>query len=453
MRIFHVGPFELNAGLLRLSAAELALPVGPKVVETLLALIELGPGVVTKDELIARVWPQGYSGEANLSQNIYILRKLFRDHGLRDAIQTQSRIGYRLKVKAVEAFEVVPPVTRVRRSRVPAGAIVAAGLCILLALGVFAEHRSPVTAASSDSQRLYRIGRYYWNTRSSEGVRKSLDYFAQAIDRDPTNARAYAAMADANVTMGDYCFGTHRPAVYFSRAVAYANEALALDSTSAEAHASLGFIRLHQHHTGEGLRELREALRLNPAYAAAHEWYGIALMQRGDIAGGRTQLALAARLDPLSVATIAWLGSAAYGEHRYRDAILYSNMALELSPSRMDSLALIGQSYAALGELSAAKTSFLRYASVSPYYRAQAAAMLAIAEARMRRMGAAQRDYAYARDHASDVDDVDLAVAAIALGDNQFAQEINNKQVAHVSWMAIENAHRFAVEEDERSRS
>src|ERR1700751_4225744 len=104
--------------------------------------------------------------------------------------------------------------------------------------------------------------------------------------------------------------------------------------------------------------ELRRSIGLNAAYAPAHEWYGIALLERGDRKNGRAQLVLAARLDPLSVATIAWLGSAAFHDQRYREAILYANMALELSPARMDALAIIGQSYAALGNMNAAKASF-----------------------------------------------------------------------------------------------
>lgn len=450
MRIFRVGPLHLDADLLRLSAGRSPLPVGPKVVETLLALVEFAPSVATKDELIARIWPDGFTGEPNLSQNIYVLRKLFRDHGLPEAIQTQPRVGYRLTVEAIPMLQTP---SRRRGSRALIGAAIVACTCIVLALGIFSERPPSGVSATTESQRLYSIGRYYWNMRSRDAVRKSLVYFAQAIDNDPNNARAYAGMADANVTMGDYCFGTHKPSVYFSRAEQYAAQALAIDANSPEARASLAFIELHQDRTNDAVRELRTSLELDPKYAPAHEWYGIALLQEGDIVRGRAQLAAAARLDPLSVATIAWLGSAAYGERRYRDAILYSKMALELSPTRMDSLAIIGQSYAALGNIRAARTSFQRYAAVSPYYGAQAAAMLALADARARDVREARREYAYARDHASDVDDVDLAAAAKALGDFQFAQEISSKQIAHVSWAAIENAHRFALEEDERTGS
>ena len=442
MRIFRVGPFELNAELLKLAAANTQLPVGPKVVETLLALIEFSPRVATKDELIQRIWPEGFIGEPSLTQNIYILRRLFRQYGCEHAIETAAGTGYRLAVPATPIV-LEPTKTFVRPADRWFSALVAAAACVCVAIVfiVFAQHRPGVRAAET-SQRLYSIGRYYWNLRSRDGVRKSLDFFRRAIDSDPTSARNYAGMADANVTMGDYCFGTHQPSVYFGRAEQYADEGLMLDQNSAEAHASLGFIRLHQGRTNQAVNELRRAIALNARYASAHEWYGIALIQRGDIRSGRAELTLAARLDPLSVATIAWLGSAAYRDHQYHQAILYSKMALELSPARMDALALIGQSYAALGNITAAKASFERYASVASYYRAQAAAMLALAEAHASRIQDARLQFAYARDHANAVDDADLAAAAKAVGDARYADEIRaRKSLAHEAWSAIEDAH------------
>ena len=76
---------------------------------------------------------------------------------------------------------------------------------------------------------------------------------------------------------------------------------------------------------------------------------GIALLIDGRSAEGIGHLKIAAALDPLSVSTIAWLGTAAYMEKRFDDAILFSHEALELSPRRVDVLAVIGQSYVALG--------------------------------------------------------------------------------------------------------
>ncbi len=442
MRIFRIGPFELNVELLKLTARHTELSVGPKVVETLLALIEFSPRVATKEELIRRIWPEGFIGEPSLTQNIYVLRKLFRQHGCERAIDTEAGVGYRLAIPAT-AIVLNQNEVRHRGGRMWFAALVVATacLCVAIALVAFAQQRPGVRAAQT-SQRLYSIGRYYWNLRSRDGVRKSLDFFRQAIDSDPTNARAYAAMADANVTMGDYCFGTRQPSVYFGRAEQYADEALMVDQNSPEAHASLGFIRLHQRRADEAVSELRRAIALNASYAPAHEWYGIALIQRGDIANGRPQLTVAARLDPLSVATIAWLGSVAYRDHRYHEAILYSKMALELSPARMDALALIGQSYAALGDITAAKASFERYASVASYYRAQAAAMLALAEAHASRIQDARLQFAYARRHADAVDDADLAAAAEAVGDARYGDEIRTrKSIAHETWSAIEDAH------------
>jgi tetratricopeptide (TPR) repeat protein len=193
---------------------------------------------------------------------------------------------------------------------------------------------------------LYATGRYYWDTRSRDGVRRSLTYFAGVIDESPLDARGYAAMADANVTMGDYCFGTHAPSVYFARAQYYAQRALALDANSAAAHASLGFIALHQGRTADALRQLGRAIALDPSYAPAREWYGIALLRNRDLERGLPQLKIAERLDPLSVSTIAWIASVARAQHRYSTAVLYTRMTRELLTQPINAQAHVGADHA-----------------------------------------------------------------------------------------------------------
>ncbi len=115
---------------------------------------------------------------------------------------------------------------------------------LTLAFGIsFAvAHRAPTAGLSPDGARLYQLGRYYWNLRSRQGVERSLAYFGQVVRSDPRDARGYAALADANATMGDYRYGPLGPKTYFARARSLANKALELDSNSAEAHAALGLV-------------------------------------------------------------------------------------------------------------------------------------------------------------------------------------------------------------------
>ena len=95
MSLYEFGPFQLDAERLLLLDRGEPLPLGPKVVETLLALVEHPGEVLQKSELLNRIWPEGYVDEANLAQNVYVLRKTLRRRWNFEAIETIPRRGYR----------------------------------------------------------------------------------------------------------------------------------------------------------------------------------------------------------------------------------------------------------------------------------------------------------------------------------------------------------------------
>jgi DNA-binding winged helix-turn-helix (wHTH) protein/Flp pilus assembly protein TadD len=430
MSVYEFGPFQLDVEQLLLTRGSEPVALGPKVVATLLALVEHPNDVLAKGDLMDRIWPEGFVEEANLAQNIHVLRKTFRHFGVADPIATIPRRGYRFTVP-VRQFSGVPrhasdvkygPRRRIAAALAGAG-FVAASLVLVASYGF--GHRGDAPAALADNRaQLYQIGRYYWNLRTRDGVRKSLGYFERVVDSDPRDARGYAALADANVAMGDYCYGTHQPAVYFARARAYANKALALDPNSAEAHATLGFLALDRGDVTVAHVELRRALALDPSYASAHEWYGIALLGRGHASDGLRQLKIASDLDPLSVTAVAWLGSAAYASRRFGDAIVYSRQALELAPQRTDALMTLGVAYEAQGDFDRAIDAFERYGAVGSYYRPEAAALLARAYALRHQLPQARAQLAYARAHASQLYPADLAAATAVLGDRRGALDV-----------------------------
>jgi tetratricopeptide (TPR) repeat protein len=254
-------------------------------------------------------------------------------------------------------------------------------------------------ALSANGARLYEIGRYYWGLRTPDGVRKSLYYFTKMVDADPVNARGYAALADANVIMGDYCYGTHMPAIYLARARAYADKALALDPNSADANASLGFLALDRDDVPSALAELRRAIALNPSNGTAHQWYGIALLRGGERSEGARELKLAQELDPLSAVAPAWLGSLAYESGRFGEAIKYSAQTLELAPGRIDALRTLGEAYEATGDVNRAIRVFQQYAAEDGFYRPDAAELLARAYTLSGNTTLARAQFAYARKH------------------------------------------------------
>ena len=106
MIVYRIGPFELQAERLVASYDGNPLAFGPKVAKTLLVLAEHTGTTLSKSDLLDQIWPEGFVEEANLAQNVYVLRRAFRAHGVPAAIETVARYGYRLTL----------PVTRVTPS-------------------------------------------------------------------------------------------------------------------------------------------------------------------------------------------------------------------------------------------------------------------------------------------------------------------------------------------------
>lgn len=154
----------------------------------------------------------------------------------------------------------------------------------------------------------YVEGRYWWNKRGP-GLLRSIGLFTDALDHDPTFALAYSGIGDAYVQLGYASLLPPNDA--FPKARAAAQRALELDSTLAEPHATLGFVKLYYDWDWAGAeREFHRALALNPSYATAHEWYGLYLAAMGRFDEAREHEHRAQMLDPLSTAvagTSAWV--------------------------------------------------------------------------------------------------------------------------------------------------
>ena len=131
-----------------------------------------------------------------------------------------------------------------------------------------------VKAVNPDAYEAYLKGRYFWNKRTGDGLKKAIDYFSQAIEKDPGYAQAYAGLADSYALMGDWEYGVLPPTEAFPKAKAAAAKALTLDNTLGEAHTSLAFVLdLFDWDWGAAEREYAQAVELSPSYATAHQWY------------------------------------------------------------------------------------------------------------------------------------------------------------------------------------
>ncbi len=153
---------------------------------------------------------------------------------------------------------------------------------------------------SPEAYDLYLKGRYFWNKRTADALKRGANYFEQAIRRDPNYALAYSGLADSYAVLA--AFGFMEPRVAYVNARTAALHALALDSTLAEAHASLGFIDLYYEiNPTAAQREFAAAIALDPRYATArlfNGWYE--LVVNGPDAGLR-EVQIAQRLEPLSL--------------------------------------------------------------------------------------------------------------------------------------------------------
>jgi Tfp pilus assembly protein PilF len=155
-----------------------------------------------------------------------------------------------------------------------------------------------------EARDFYLKGRYEWDKRTPESLNKAVDYFTQAIIRDPNYAQAYVGLADCYNLLRE--FSAMPPEAAYPRALAAAKKAVELDDSSADAHTSLAFALFYGSFDASGAeREFRRALDLNPNDARAHHWYGTFLFAEGRHEEALNQIDLAQQLDPASNAIVA----------------------------------------------------------------------------------------------------------------------------------------------------
>ena len=161
---------------------------------------------------------------------------------------------------------------------------------------------------------LYLKGRYYWNKRTPEALKKSLECFQQAIERDPNYAPAYAGLADSYAMLAAGFYAVLPPREAYPKAEAAATKALQLDGTLAEAHATLAWSKVFFDWDWQGgEREFKRAIELNPGNANAHHWYAVFLTIMGRHSEAISEDRKAESLNPLSLIISADLAMQAFG--------------------------------------------------------------------------------------------------------------------------------------------
>ncbi len=207
---------------------------------------------------------------------------------------------------------------------------------------------------NTEAHQLYLKGRFFWNKRTGNDLKKSIDYFQQAIAADPNYALAYAGVADAYVLLPSYTAGTPRDC--YPKAKAAAKKALELDDTLAEAHTSLAMaLCLYDFDFSQAAREFQRAIELNPNYATAHHWYGnITLAALGRFNDAIVEGKRSVELDPLSLINNADLGNTYFLARRYDEAIEQVHKTLEMDPGFYSAYLTLGQALEMKGARDAA---------------------------------------------------------------------------------------------------
>lgn len=472
--VYEFGHFRLNPPERLLLHGTTSVSLTPKVFDTLVVLVRNSGHVVSKDELMREIWPDTNVEEANLTQNVSMLRKVFAQHHQgKIYIETIPKLGYRFiadvrkvaiesnesaeeqdtgspvaaqrdtqKSQAIDSLAVLPlanasadpnaeylsdgitesiinSLSQLPRLRVMArsavfrykdkevdakevgrelgvravltGRVLHLGNKLIirielidvsdgrqiwgeqydrepldiiavqeeisreisekLRLRLTGQQKKLLTKRYTENTEAYHAylkGHYYWNKRTEEGFRKGIKYFQKAINEDPNYALAYAGLADCYNLLNSY--GALPPRESAPLIKAAAKQALKIDDVLAEAHTSLGHVKMMHDWDWPGAeREFRRALALNPNYATAHHWYALYLRAMGRFDESLQEIRQAQRLDSLSLIINTVVGTHFYYARQYDKAIAQCRETLELDPNFHVAYGVIGEAYTQKG--------------------------------------------------------------------------------------------------------
>jgi DNA-binding winged helix-turn-helix (wHTH) protein/Tfp pilus assembly protein PilF len=474
---------DLEERLLLQDGQPIALP--PKVFDTLMLLVERRGRVVAKEEMMNIIWPDRYVEEANLTQNIFMLRKALGESQKDQYIETVPKRGYRFIASVKEIQEEVatpapeeqaathnadakeeiaarreeaamslavlpmineshdpdveylsdgitesiinslsqlPQVRVIARSLVfrykgqevdalkvgrelTADALLVSRVLVLGSVLIIRAELVEVTTGwqlwgeryhlplsdiltvqddvsrsiseqlrlrlteeeknrlgkhytqSPEAHQAYLKGRYYWNKRTVEGYEKAIESFQEAIKLDPGYALAYSGLADTYVAFDFY--GVLPPWETSPKAKTAAINALIINDTLAEAHTSLGCVKMmYERDWSNAEREFKRAIELDPNYAHAHNWYSHFLMAMGRIEESLAESRLALKLDPLDDSVNQYLGWHYVHARQFDRAISQLEKTLALNPNFFLARVTLGMAYVQRGEFANAIAEF-----------------------------------------------------------------------------------------------
>jgi len=292
-----------------------------------------------------------------------------------------------------------------------------------------------------EAYELYLKGRFFWNKRTGTDLRKAIDYFNQAIAKDPNYALAYVGLADSYLLLSSYAAVS--PAESLPPARSALKKALELDDSLAEAHASFGLLATLELDLHRALDELKRAVELKPNYATAHHWLSLAHLTLAQFDSAISEAKRAIELDPLSLVINADTSWIYFSARRYDEAEAQVRKTLEIGPQFFLAHYYLGEVLQFKGHLSEAIAEFQKAFELNndPY----SLAMLGQAYARNGQRDEAQKILARLNEEAKShyVAPYALALVQIALGDKDRAIE----ELDH-AYQEQETNYLFAIKVD-----
>jgi TolB-like protein/Tfp pilus assembly protein PilF len=295
--------------------------------------------------------------------------------------------------------------------------------------------------ANPEAYELYLKGRFFWNKRTGTDLRKAIDYFNQAIAKDPNYALAYVGLADSYLLLSSYAAVSPRESLPPARSAL--KKALELDDSLAEAHASFGLLATLELDLHGALDELKRAVELKPNYATAHHWLALAHLTLAQFDPAISEAKRAIELDPLSLVINADTSWIYFSARRYDEAEAQVRKTLEIDPQFFLAHYYLGEVFQFKGRLSEAIAEFQKAFDLNndPY----SLAMLGQAYARNGQKDEAQKILARLNEEAKShyVAPYALALVQIALGDKDRAIE----ELEH-AYQEHETNYLFAIKVD-----
>ena len=319
--VFHFDEFTLDVQERRLLRGAEAVRLSPKAYDVLVALVQQRGSLVTKDELLKRLWPGSFVEEGSLNVHVSALRKALGEDARRPAyIETVARSGYRF-IAAVRSDEV--------------------------------GQKSSAPSAMARPVELYELvgrGRSYLLSDSLFQLPAAVDAFRSAIEIDPTYAPAHAGLARARCVQATFRVVPHQEA--FTEAKASALRALAMDSASADAQVALGTVLfLSEWDWPAAERSLQRAFEINPDHTEALLQYGSLQEALGRLDHGLRCKQQALARDPRAPGVLVQIAISYWHQRKYDETLAWAQRALDVDPKHVLACQFINKVYLKIGDV------------------------------------------------------------------------------------------------------